>query len=39
MQQGSAGLQDVLGVGWRRAKDWITSPDLDYARKKNGATP
>jgi DNA-binding CsgD family transcriptional regulator len=28
-----------LGVGWRRAKDWITSPDPDYARKKNGATP
>jgi len=28
-----------LGVGWRRAKDWITSPDQDYARKKNGATP
>ena len=23
-----------LGVGWRRAKDWITSPDPDYARKK-----
>ena len=28
-----------LGMGWRRAKDWITSPDPDYARKKNGATP
>lgn len=28
-----------LGVGWRRAKDWITSPDPDYARKKNGVTP
>jgi transposase len=28
-----------LGVGWRRAKEWITSPDPDYARKKNGATP
>ncbi len=28
-----------LGVGWRRAKDWITSPDPGYARKKNGATP
>ena len=28
-----------LGVGWQRAKDWITSPDPDYARKKNGATP
>ncbi len=28
-----------LKVGWRRAKDWITSPDPDYARKKNGAMP
>lgn len=27
-----------LGVGWHRAKDWITSPDPDYARKKNGVT-
>lgn len=27
-----------LGVGWQRAKHWITSPDPDYARKKNGAT-
>lgn len=23
-----------LGVGWLRAKDWITSPDPEYARKK-----
>jgi DDE superfamily endonuclease/winged helix-turn helix protein len=23
-----------LGVGWRRAKHWITSPDPEYARKK-----
>lgn len=23
-----------LGVGWRRAKDWITSPDPQYALKK-----
>jgi transposase len=28
-----------LGVGWQRAKHWITSPDPDYARKKNGVTP
>jgi transposase len=28
-----------LGVGWQRAKDWITSPDPDYVRKKNGVTP
>ena len=27
-----------LGVSWKRAKHWITSPDPDYARKKNGAT-
>jgi transposase len=24
-----------LGVGWRRAKKWITSPDPEYARKKS----
>lgn len=23
-----------LGVGWKRAKKWITSPDPEYARKK-----
>jgi transposase len=28
-----------LGVGWQRAKHWITSPDPHYARKKNGVTP
>jgi transposase len=27
-----------LGVGWRRAKRWITSPDPEYARKKARAT-
>jgi transposase len=27
-----------LGVSWRRAKHWITSPDPAYARKKNPAT-
>jgi hypothetical protein len=27
-----------LNVSWKRAKHWITSPDPDYARKKNGAT-
>ena len=27
-----------LGVGWRRAKHWITSPDPAYARKNGGAT-
>ena len=24
-----------LGVRWKRAKHWITSPDPDYVRKKN----
>lgn len=28
-----------LGVGWQRAKQWITSPDPDYLRKKNGVMP
>ncbi len=28
-----------LGVGWQRAKDWITSPDPEYERKKRDATP
>jgi transposase len=27
-----------LGVAWKRAKHWITSPDPAYHRKKNGAT-
>jgi transposase len=27
-----------LGIGWRRAKHWITSPDPAYARKKARAT-
>ena len=27
-----------LGVGWQRAKDWITSPDPEYTRKKTDAT-
>lgn len=27
-----------LGVGWQRAKHWITSPDPEYRRKKNGVT-
>src|SRR5262247_1500027 len=27
-----------LGVSWKRAKHWITSPDPAYRRKKNGAT-
>ena len=27
-----------LGIGWRRAKHWVNSPDLQYSRKKSGAT-
>lgn len=27
-----------LGIRWKRAKHWITSPDPGYARKKGGAT-
>src|SRR5262249_13220254 len=27
-----------LGVSWKRAKHWITSPDSAYARKKKRAT-
>ena len=27
-----------LGVGWKRAKQWITSPDPAYLRKKGHAT-
>jgi len=27
-----------LGVGWKRAKHWLTSPDPAYARKKKCAT-
>lgn len=27
-----------LGVGWKRAKHWITSPDPQYALKKSSAT-
>jgi transposase len=27
-----------LGVGWKRAKHWLTSPDPQYARKKKRGT-
>lgn len=27
-----------LGVGWKRAKQWITSPDPEYAKKKRRGT-
>jgi transposase len=28
-----------LGIAWKRAKHWITSPDLAYERKKTDAIP
>lgn len=27
-----------LGVGWKRAKQWVTSPDPQYAKKKRRGT-
>ncbi len=33
-----ATLSRLLGVGWLRAKRWITSPDPLYELKKEGAT-
>ncbi len=27
-----------MGVRWKRAKRWITSPDPAYVRRKSGAT-
>ena len=27
-----------MGIGWKRAKRWITSPDPAYLRKKGRAT-
>jgi transposase len=27
-----------LGIRWKRAKQWITSPDPEYLRKQGGAT-
>ena len=27
-----------LGVGWKRAKHWLVSPDPEYAAKKKRAT-
>ena len=33
-----ATLARLLGVGWLRAKRWITSPDPLYERKKGAAT-
>jgi hypothetical protein len=33
-----ATLARELGVRWKRAKRWITSPDPEYQRKKDVAT-
>lgn len=36
--EGMRGVLARLGIGWKRAKHWITSPDPDYARKKSYGT-
>jgi transposase len=36
--EGVRHVVERLGVSWRRAKHWITSPDPAYARKKTRAT-
>jgi hypothetical protein len=36
--EGMRGVLVRLGIGWKRAKHWITSPDPEYAKKKSYAT-
>lgn len=36
--EGMRGVLTRLGIGWKRAKHGITSPDPDYAKKKSYAT-
>ena len=36
--EGMRGVLVRLGIGWKRAKHWITSPDPDYAKKKSYGT-
>jgi hypothetical protein len=36
--EGMRGVLVRLGIGWKRAKHWITSPDPDYAKKKSRGT-
>ena len=36
--EGMRGVLARLGIGWKRAKHWITSPDPDYAKKKRYGT-
>ena len=31
-------IRQRLGVGWKRAKQWITSPDPGYVKKKRRGT-
>ncbi len=36
--EGMRGVLARLGIGWKRAKHWITSPDPDYAKKNSCGT-
>jgi hypothetical protein len=36
--EGVRGVLARLGIGWKQAKHWITSPDPDYAKKKSYGT-
>ena len=36
--EGMRGVLARLGIGWKRAKHWITSPDPEYATKKSYGT-
>jgi transposase len=36
--EGMRGVLARLGIGWKRAKHWITSPDPDHATKKSCGT-
>jgi hypothetical protein len=36
--EGMRSVLKRLGIGWKRAKHWITSPDPDYAKKKRRGT-
>jgi hypothetical protein len=36
--EGMRGVLGRLGIGWKRAKHWITSPDPAYAKKKSCGT-
>ena len=36
--EGVRGVLARLGIGWKRAKHWITSPDPDYAKRRGYGT-